>query len=89
MCHIAGAAQGGLDLYTNLWAAVVNVKSTQSALKLVEPGDPEKSYLFLKLTSAYLTVGGSGGPMPLPPGQLDAGQMELIRAWIAQGAPNN
>ena len=89
MCHIAGAAQGGLDLYTNLWGAIVNVKSTQSALNLVEPGDPDKSYLYLKLTGAQLSAGGSGEQMPFQAGQLDAGQLELIRAWIAQGAPNN
>lgn len=89
MCHIPGAAQSGLDLYTNPWSAVVGVKSTQSPLQMVEPGDPDKSYLYLKLTGAHLAAGGSGGPMPLPPGQLDAGQIELIRAWIAQGAPNN
>jgi len=89
MCHIAGAAQGGLDLYTNLWSAIVNVKSTQSALDLVEPGDPDKSYLYLKLTGAQLSAGGSGEQMPFQAGQLDAGQLELIRAWIAQGAPNN
>ena len=89
MCHIAGAAQGGLDLYTNLWGAIVNVKSTQSALDLVEPGDPDKSYLYLTLTGAQLSAGGNGAQMPFQSGQLDAGQLELIRAWIAQGALNN
>ena len=89
MCHIAGAAQGGLDLYTNLWGAIVNVKSTQSALNLVEPGDPDKSYLYLTLTGAQLSAGGNGAQMPFQSGQLDAGQLELIRAWIAQGALNN
>jgi len=89
MCHIAGAAQGGLDLYTNLWSSIVNVKSTQSALNLVEPGDPDKSYFYLKLTGAQLSAGGSGEQMPFQAGQLDAGQLELIRSWIAQGAPNN
>ncbi len=89
MCHIAGAAQGGLDLYTNLWSAIVNVKSTESALNLVEPGEPDKSYLYLKLTGAQLSAGGSGAQMPFQAGQLDAGQLELIRSWIAQGAPNN
>jgi mono/diheme cytochrome c family protein len=89
MCHIAGAAQGGLDLYTNPWGAIVNVKSTQSALNLVEAGEPEKSYFYLKLTGAHLAAGGSGEQMPFQAGQLDATQMELIRAWIAQGAPNN
>ena len=89
MCHIAGAAQGGLDLYTNPWSAIVKVKSTQSALNLVEPGEPEKSYFYLKLTGAHLAAGGSGEQMPFQAGQLDATQLELIRAWIAQGAPNN
>jgi len=89
MCHIAGAAQAGLDLYTNLWSAVVNVRSTQSALNLVEPGDPDKSYLYLKLTGAQLSAGGSGEQMPFQAGQLDAAQLKLISSWIAQGALNN
>lgn len=89
MCHIAGAAQGGLDLYSNLWAATVSVKSTESSLNLVEPGDPQKSYLYLKLTGEQLTAGGSGAQMPFQAGQLDAAQLELIRSWIAQGAQNN
>jgi mono/diheme cytochrome c family protein len=89
MCHIAGAVQAGLDLYTNPWGAIVNVKSTQSPLNLVEAGEPEKSYFYLKLTGAHLAAGGSGEQMPFQAGQLDATQMELIRAWIAQGAQNN
>jgi len=89
MCHIAGAAQGGLDLYTKPRDAIVNVKSTESALNLVEPGDPEKSYLYFKLTGEQLTVGGSGAQMPFQAGQLDAPQLQLIRAWIQQGAQDN
>ena len=89
MCHIAGAAQDGLDLYTNLWSAVVSVKSTESPLNLVEPGDPKKSYFYLKLIGEQLSVGGSGEQMPFHAAQLDATQLELIRSWIAQGALNN
>jgi hypothetical protein len=87
MCHIAGAAQGGLDLYTNLWSAIVKVKSTQSPLNLVEPGEPEKSYFYLKFTG-HLTA-WERRPDAFQAGQLDATQLELIRVWIAQGSPNN
>jgi mono/diheme cytochrome c family protein len=89
MCHIPGAALGGLDLYSNPWTALVGAKSTQSALMLVEPDEPDKSYFYLKLTKQFLDVGGSGLQMPIQQEALDAEQLGLIRMWIEQGAQNN
>lgn len=89
MCHITGAALAGLELYTDPWHALVGVKSAQSPLALVVPNEPEKSYFFLKLTDKYMAAGGTGLQMPIQQEALTPKQLEVIRTWIEQGAPNN
>lgn len=84
-CHVEGGELGGLSLYPDPWARLVGVTSNQSALKLVEPGSPEKSYLYLKLLSTQESAGGSGLRMP-PQQPLPAADLETIRRWIQQGA---
>ncbi|HET6593173.1 MAG TPA: hypothetical protein VFG48_09690 [Xanthomonadales bacterium] len=86
MCHLPGAAQGGHSLYPDAWASMVRVPSAQSALLLVEPGKPEASYSYLKLTGGHLAAGGSGEIMPFPNGPLAAEEIDAFRAWIEQGA---
>lgn len=89
MCHLPGAAQGGLSLYPDAWALLVNVPSKQSSLLQIEPGSPEKSYLYVKLIDTGESVGGSGQVMPVQQPPLEQEQIELIRLWIEQGALNN
>lgn len=89
MCHLPGAEQGGLSLYPDAWALLVNVPSKQSPLLQVEPGSPEKSYLYVKLIDTGESVGGSGQVMPVQQPPLEQEQIELIRLWIEQGALNN
>lgn len=86
MCHVEGGALGELSLYPDPWNRLVGVASTQSPLKLVEPGSPEKSYLYAKLLGTHGKAGGSGQRMPLPPDHLDAAELETIRQWILKGA---
>ncbi len=70
-------------------AALVDVQSGQSSLKLVAPGAPEQSYLLYKLRGDAGSVGGTPAtPMP-PDGLLDAADLAAIDAWIANGAPND
>ncbi|MGK2925080.1 MAG: hypothetical protein ACSLE2_05610 [Lysobacterales bacterium] len=88
MCHVPGGAQGELELYPDAWTSMVGVASVQTSLALVEPGSPEQSYLFIKLLGTQSTVGGSGEQMPFPL-PLEKEQIEIIRGWIEQGAPNN
>lgn len=88
MCHLPGAALGGLSLYPDARASLVGVASTQSPLKLVEPNAPERSYLYLKMTGKQGEAGGSGQVMP-PSGALAAAEIELVRRWIEQGATGN
>jgi hypothetical protein len=57
------------------------------ALNRVEPGDPERSYLILKLRGDPSIVGARmpfDGPPYLSPEQIDG-----IAAWIRAGAANN
>lgn len=86
MCHVDGNELGGLRLFPEPWAQLVGVASTQAPLKLVEPGSPEKSYLYAKLLGTHESVGGSGLQMPPQQGPLDAADIEAIRRWIAEGA---
>lgn len=89
MCHVEGGALGGFSLYPDPWARLVGVASTQSPLKLVEPGSPEKSYLYAKLLGTHDKAGGSGQRMPLQQDSLGAAELETIRQWILKGALND
>jgi hypothetical protein len=80
----------GLNLTaTHAYAATVQTPSRElRKLPRVTPGDPERSYLYLKLTDAHTAAGGSGTLMP-PDGSLSADEIARIRDWIAQGALAN
>lgn len=87
MCHISGAAQGDLVLYPDAVENIVNVPSVQSDLLQVDPGNPDASYFYLKLTDEYLAAGGSGEVMPpRQQGSLQPEEIATIRAWIEEGA---
>jgi hypothetical protein len=87
-CHGNGAMNAGLALdagvaYDNL----VNVPSSeQPSLDRIEPGDPDNSYLWRKV---------NGGPdidgvrMPRSRPQLSQAMLDLLEAWILDGAPEN
>lgn len=89
MCHVDGGALGELSLYPDPWSRLVGVASTQSPLKLVEAGAPEKSYLYAKLLGTHDKVGGSGLRMPVQQEPLSADELEMIRQWILKGALND
>lgn len=75
-CHDAGSAQDGviLDSYAN----IINTAD-------VRPGDPSGSDLYEVLIET-----DPNKRMPPPPASaLPAAQIEIIRTWILQGAPNN
>ncbi len=84
-CHGSGGL-GGLDLATDPHAALVSVASSEyPGVVRVVPGDPDASLLYLKITGKQ---GDLGGPMP-PGGTVDAASAELVRTWIADGAPSD
>jgi hypothetical protein len=55
-------------------------------LTRVVAGDSESSYLINKLEGTHLDIGGVGAQMPLG-GMLSQEQIDEIRAWIDEGAP--
>jgi len=89
MCHVPGAEQAELVLYPDAWSQLIQVPSSQSSLLRVEPGFPDKSYLYLKLIGTQETEDGSGLQMPFQQNPLDPAQIEAIRLWIEQGAKQN
>ena len=83
-----GALPGSQDLTAgNSFANVVNVPSIEvPALLRVKPNDPTNSYLIRKLEGG---AGIQGSRMPLGGPFLDQATIDLVKTWIASGAPNN
>lgn len=89
-CHGGGAAGGleltpGRSLASLIGVVASNPEARAAGILRVAPGDPESSFLLRKLTGSLIP--GEGEPMPrvgepLPPAALD-----LVRRWIAAGAP--
>jgi hypothetical protein len=93
-CHGSTAKQGGLDLSPDVaYQNLLQVPSTASPLVRVEPGDERRSFLWLKLAAAtdpsllpaHVEVPGAPMPNGLPP--LSKDELELVRLWIYNGAP--
>ena len=65
------------------YANIVNVPSS-TEFKLIAPGNPDSSYLYIKITT------GSGlNRMPRGRPPLLASTIEAVRKWIERGAPND
>ncbi len=87
-CHAAGSSPSGLVLeagqsYGNL---VGRPAAENSSLDRVAPGDPDRSYLILKLRGDPSITGER---MPLGGPYLTSDQIAGIAAWIRAGAPSN
>jgi hypothetical protein len=87
-CHGGNAPSEGLDLrdddaYQHLFEYSVQ----KPELRLIEPGDPSRSYLWLKLINDESIT---GYPMPFNPitgeGRLREGELGDIQTWIVNGA---
>ena len=83
-CHIGANAPQGLRLdAANSYALLVNVNSNEvPALKRVNPGNPDQSYIVQKISGTAAV----GGRMPLGQAPLPQDRIDLIRSWIASGA---
>ncbi len=71
-------------------AALIALGSSQVDLQLIEPGDPEASYLWLKLNNLHTAL-STTDPMPQPNlggafEPIPASELARIEAWIASGA---
>lgn len=84
-CH-GSFGSGALDdvhaAYVSILSAVADGEGCGDA-KVVIPGDPEHSMLYLKVS---MDKPPCGERMPVTTGALPAAEIELIRAWIAAGA---
>jgi hypothetical protein len=82
-CHSGGEPAAGLSLEGDFAGRIVGVDSGQRPdFKLVDPGNPDESYLLMKVRDADEIIS-----QQMPPGNpLPAEQVEIIRAWIASGA---
>jgi hypothetical protein len=70
-------------------SGVVDVRSAFRAdLDLVEPGDPDQSFLMRKL-DALSPSSEVGAPMPYGYRPLAEDEVEMLRQWIARGATND
>ena len=94
-CHAPGSLGGNLDLSAgHSYNQIVNHDAFQQPRrKRVKPGDPDNSYLVMKIEG---TPGISGLPMPQncpvpPPGGQCLGPDDdpAIRKWIQECATNN
>ncbi len=87
-CHVGGGNQlpGVLDLREGMaFQNLVGVQSIENpSLNRIEPGMPDSSYLFLKITGNNIV----GAQMPFGRDPLPEREIEAIRKWIS-GAANN
>lgn len=90
-CHADDHPAAGLVLTPGRSRASLLEASTQvPGTHRVEPGNPTNSYLIAKLTGAGALIGRT---MPITPdgesGALDDWRIEIVRAWIVAGAPED
>lgn len=88
-CHDAFERAGGMwDLTEDgAYDVLVGVPSNDvPTMARVEPGDPEASYLYLKINDRQGEVGGFGDRMPPTGFALPDDDIALIREWIEDGA---
>src|SRR6185312_12833019 len=85
-CHNGAGAPKGLILdAAHSYSLLVGIPSAEvPTLDRVKAGDPNNSYIILKLTGA---AGIVGGQMPLDETPLPQSTIDVIRQWITNGAP--
>ena len=86
-CHDSEEAKAKLVLDPGIgYDRLVGPRSIQVPdMALVEPGDPERSYLWLKLQ--HVTEEGKGMPRTVSGSKkLRESELELYRRWIEGGA---
>ncbi len=90
-CHTEQDHVGNLDLEVHAYESLVNVPPDNFAAatngwRRVAPGDPEQSFLYLKLRPIAPQFGSQ---MPLVGAPVEEDWLQRIRVWILQGAPQN
>lgn len=91
-CHGGLTPRGNLSLEADkAYAALVGVQPDNEAaradgLMRVAPGEPDKSFLLVKLHPIEKTSYGAAMPVG---GRLTDAELEAVRQWIAKGAPHD
>ncbi|MFN4222867.1 MULTISPECIES: hypothetical protein [Novosphingobium] len=87
-CHLTGEEAGGMALVGDMAIASLVGQPAEEApgLMRVVAGDPDRSYLVMKLEGTHIANGGAGAQMPFGAPPLTAAEIATVRAWIAQGA---
>jgi mono/diheme cytochrome c family protein len=87
-CHLTGTEAGNVQLTPGqAIAAIVDVAAQEAPkYKRVVPGDPDSSYLVMKIEGTHIEKGGSGATMPFAAPPLSALEIADIRQWITEGA---
>lgn len=85
-CHAGSSPAQGMNLSAGAaYDAIVGVPSNERPeLLRVDPGNPDESYLLLKIEGDPSIVGSR---MPLGRTPLSDEQIQLVRDWIEDGAP--
>ena len=90
-CHAAPQNAANLNLtyeqsYQDLIDTVPrNTAAANAGMKLIDPGNPDNSFLLTKLMEPEAPE--FGARMPYFMGPLHNGKIDAIRTWIAAGAP--
>ncbi|MCW1382752.1 hypothetical protein OLX02_07935 [Novosphingobium sp. KCTC 2891] len=88
VCHLTGSEAGGMALVADQAIGFLVDQPSQEVpgLKRVAPGDPDNSYLVMKLEGTHTDHGGIGAQMPFGGSPLSKEQIALVRQWIKEGA---
>lgn len=90
-CHVGEQPEGGLNLVgEGVYDALLGASQQLPELNLIEPTDPENSYLYLKLIGDDRIT---GKVMPYNPltgeGMLNEAELADVLTWITNGAVEN
>jgi hypothetical protein len=92
-CHSHVGQAGGLVLEDGYsWDQLMDTPPTNPAAAhhgwmRIARGNPDQSFLLAKITNSL--AAGEGSPMPYNAAPLDPPTIDVIRAWIAAGAPKD
>ncbi|UCB54577.1 MAG: hypothetical protein JSW45_11630 [Thiotrichales bacterium] len=87
LCHTGDDPPEGLSWEQDQYDIVVTNQRTSAkvpSMALVQPGDPDASYMYWKITG---NPGIEGVRMPAFGGPLDQELIDVVRQWILDGAP--
>lgn len=89
-CHSGPELQTGFDLTAGqAYDQMVDQPSFQvPSMDLIEPNNPDNSYVIRKMEGSFEQVGGTGDLMP-PGFGLSQTDISVVKAWILEGALEN